>query len=304
MQANTAFIRVPATSANLGPGFDVFGLALDLWNETRFELTPQVSGIRVEIEGEGRGRLPEDETNLIAETLLNFYRRYQKPRPAGLKISCHNHIPCGSGLGSSSAAILAGLCGANELLGRIASQDELLDLAAGLEHHGDNVGPALLGGLVVVVPAEPGWLHQRYELPALKAAVAVPDFDLPTRQARAALPEQIPFKDAVFNVGHAVLAVEALCTGNLPLLHQAMQDRLHQPYRLELIPGAQAALAAAVHVDPQAAVAVSGAGPGVIAFSNTKAGEIGPAMTAAFESAGLRARWWELDVTNRGAANG
>jgi homoserine kinase len=301
MSAQRALIRVPATSANLGPGFDVFGLALDLWNETQFEIRSDISGVQVEIEGEGQGQLPEDETNLIAETFVDFYRQFGQPLPAGLKISCRNRIPCGSGLGSSSAAILAGLCGANELLGRIASPARLLDLAAGLEHHGDNVGPALLGGLVVVVPSETGWMHLRYDLPPITAVVTVPEFNLPTREARAALPQQIPFKDAVFNVGHAVLVMDSLRRGDLTLLAQAMQDRLHQPYRLKLIPGAQAALEAALRVDPAAAVTISGAGPGMIAFSESNAGEIGQEMKAAFEGAGLHARSWELAVTNRGA---
>lgn len=301
MSTSLARIRVPATSANLGPGFDVFGLALDLWNETQFEIRSDISGIHVEIEGEGRGRLPEDETNLIAETFIDFYRQFEQPLPTGLKISCHNRIPCGSGLGSSSAAILTGLCGANQLLGQIASPAQLLDLAAGLEHHGDNVGPALLGGLVVVVPSETGWMHLRYDLPPITAVVTVPEFELPTREARAALPQQIPFKDAVFNVGHAVLVIDSLRRGDLSLLRQAMQDRLHQPYRLKLYPGAQAALQAAVQIDPEAAVAISGAGPGMIAFSKLKSGEIGREMKAAFEAAGLHARTWQLAVTNRGA---
>lgn len=298
MDKGSFTIRVPATSANLGPGFDVFGLALDLWNETHFELCDH--GIRFEIEGEGRGQLPEDETNLIAETLLFFYREYNRPVPAGLKITCRNQVPCSSGLGSSSAAILTGLYGANVLLGSPASTADLLNLAAGLEHHGDNVGPALLGGLVVVVPEEDGWIHRRYELQPLKAAVAVPVFDLPTMQARAALPQQIPFKDAVFNTGHAVLVIEALRSGDPDLLQQAMQDRLHQPYRLGLIPGATAALQAARAVEPGAAIALSGAGPGVIAFCRSNGEAVGKAMAAEFEKAGLSARYWCLDVSNQG----
>jgi homoserine kinase len=298
LDARSFTIRVPATSANLGPGFDVFGMALDLWNETHFEVCG--SGIRFEIEGEGRGQLPEDETNLIAETILFFYREYHRPAPTGLKITCRNQVPCSSGLGSSSAAILTGLYGANQLLGCPATTAQLLDLAAGLERHGDNVGPALLGGLVVVVPGENGWIHRRYELPPLQAAVAVPVFDLPTTQARAALPQQLPFKDAVFNTGHAVLVIEALRSGDMDLLRQAMQDRLHQPYRLGLIPGAEAALAAARRLDPSAAVALSGAGPGVIAFCRSNAAAVGQAMAAEFEKAGLPARSWSLNISNQG----
>lgn len=298
MAANPIHVRVPATSANLGPGFDCLALALNLWNEARFE--PGGSGLRIEISGEGQGTLAQDERNLIAKALLHLFHRVRQPVPAGLKITCINRIPLGSGLGSSAAAILTGLIGANEWLGRPCSPVEMLDLAANLEGHADNAAAALFGGLVVAAAGDNGWLHRRIELPPMKAAVVVPAFRLPTHQARAALPATLSIPDAVFNIGHAALVVEALRSGDLPLLRQALQDRLHQPYRLPLIPGALQALAAAARFGP---AAMSGAGPGLIVFGMDTAvlEDAAQAMRSAFEEAGLTARSWVLEVSSRGA---
>ena len=256
-------VRVPATTANLGPGFDTLALALDLWNEAVFQ--PVESGLTITVEGEGMGILPLDRTNLVLKAVEEFCLRTNQPVP-GLAVRCTNQIPLGSGLGSSAAATLLGLLGANAILGTPFNRDQILEIAIEVEGHPDNAAAAINGGLVVVsAENDHGWLVRRFDLPALSAALVLPNFDFPTHSARAALPKQVPFEDAVFNMGRALLVVEALRTGDLDLLGKAMKDRLHQPYRVPLIPRAAEAMAAARKAGA-VAIAISGAGPSVIAF--------------------------------------
>ncbi len=291
-------VRVPATTANLGPGFDALGLALDLWNEAEFTLEG-AAGWTVEISGEGSGVLPADATNLVIQAAQRLFDRAGRAAPAGLRLRCTNRIPLGSGLGSSAAAVVAGLVGANALLGEPLDTPGLLRLAAEIEGHPDNASAALLGGLVVVSADGERLIARKIDVPHLAAVVVVPEFNLPTHAARAALPGQVAFNDAVFNLGRAALVVEALRTGDLELLGSAMQDRLHQPHRLKLVPGAGAALAAARQAGA-AAAALSGAGPGVVAFGVEPLEPISQAMLAAFHAAGLPARVWMLSVTSLG----
>lgn len=295
-------VHVPATTANLGPGFDALGLALNLWNETEF-LSTQNGIVTLEIQGEGVGKLPRDANNAIAQAALQVYRLAGKPCD-GLYIHCINRVPLGSGLGSSSAAMVTGLLGANALLGNPFSTTEILKLAIENEGHPDNVAPAMLGGLVASIIHENEVISMRLPASArretIRITVVLPDFDFPTQQARAILPKQIDRKDAIYNISRAVLVTEALRTGDLDLLGKSMTDALHQPYRLPLIPGAQAAMEAARR-SGAAAVALSGAGPSLIAFSNGREEAIGLAMKEAFEEAGLSARIFYLRVSERGA---
>jgi homoserine kinase len=278
-------VEVPATSANLGPGFDALGLALDLWNECSFSAAPEFA---VEVSGEGAERLPNHRDNLIVRAALRLAEVCGKPLPP-FRVQCLNRIPFGSGLGSSSAATLTGLLGANAWLGSPLGHSEILDLAAEIENHPDNVAPALLGGLVVATMDGDRVLARKLESgPAPRITVVVPDFSLPTRQARAALPKQIALRDAIFNISRALLVSEALRGGDLELLGRAMTDALHQPYRLPLIPGAQPAMDAARAGG--AAVALSGAGPSLIAFTADHGAGPGAVMQRAFEAAGLNAR--------------
>ncbi|MGB8983713.1 MAG: homoserine kinase [Anaerolineales bacterium] len=207
-------------------------------------------------------------------------------------------------MGSSAAAALTGLLGANALLGRPLLNEEILNLGTEIEGHSDNIAPALLGGLVVstmdtgkviahkIVGAE--------HASPLHFTVIVPDFHLPTREARAALPEHVALKDAIHNISHAMLVTEALRSGDLDLLGKAMTDTLHQPHRLPLIPGANEAMEAAKGAGASA-VALSGAGPSLIAFSSKQDPAIGEAMKRAFESAGLPARVFPLKLSQHGA---
>jgi homoserine kinase len=295
-------VKVPATTANLGPGFDALGLALNLWNEAEFTCTDD-NKISLTVSGEGEGKIPTNADNAIAEAALQIYDLVRKPCQ-GLHIDCINRVPLGSGMGSSSAAMLSGMLGANALLGNPLTDEEILKLAIETEGHPDNVAPAMLGGLVASIVYENRVISMK--LPAranhgsIHAIVVLPDFDFPTKQARAILPKQVERTDAIYNISRAVLVTEALRTGNLDLLGIAMKDSLHQPYRLPLIPGAIAALEAGKKAGA-AAVALSGAGPGLIAFSSKAETGIGAAMKRAFESAGLSARVFELETSYEGA---
>lgn len=290
-------VKVPATSANLGPGFDALGLALDLWNEATF--TP-ADDFRVEIEGEGADRLPRDQHNSIVNAALQVYKMVGKTCN-GLHVHCINRIPLTSGLGSSSAAMLAGLLGANALLGEPFTHDELLKVAVENEGHPDNVAPAMLGGLVASTIIDGKIITRKMDVRPMAITIVMPDFHFPTRQARAALPKQIPMSDAVYNISRAVLVTKALECGDFELLAQVMDDALHQPYRLPLIPGACEAMDAAKKAGA-AAVALSGAGPSLIAFSSKQDAGIGEAMKQTFESFGLSARVFELGVSEEGAS--
>ena len=299
-------VNVPATTANLGPGFDALGLALDLWNEATFESNrPGETGFRVTIEGEGADTLPHNEENSIAQAALQIFARAGKTCE-GFHLYCLNRIPLGSGLGSSSAALLAGMLGANTLLGNPFSNEEILTFAIEAEGHPDNVAPAMLGGLVASVVNEGRAVSvrlTRYEnSQPFFMTVVLPNFDFPTKQARAILPKQVERTDAIYNISRAVLVTEALRRGDMDLLSVAMQDRLHQPYRLPLIPGAQTALDAARSAG--AAVALSGAGPSLIAFSERRDPQIGAAMARAFQSAGLLSRIFQLSPSYEGAEVG
>lgn len=299
-EAAPVTVRVPATTANLGPGFDCLGLALDLWNEASFSLSG--GGVRVTVAGEAAGRVPQDDTNLVAQAALRVYREAGRPRPPGLRIDCDVQVPLASGLGSSSSAIVAGLLGANELLGSPLGRDRLLALAAEMEGHPDNVAAALLGGLVIVVRKGERLLTKRIMVPEVHVALAVPSLDFSTRAARAGLPTEVPLRDAVYNLGRAPLVVEALRTGDFELLGEVMDDRLHQASRLKLIPGGRAAWLAAQRAGA-AAVAVSGSGPSLIAFVSlaTDANAVAQVMADAFAAEGVAARALGLAASAQGA---
>lgn len=292
-------VRVPATSANLGPGFDSLGLALDLWNTAEFTLTGE--GLNITIQGEGAARLPTGGANHAYSAFRRLLSNIGQPEPAGLRIHFQNAIPAGSGLGSSATAYLMGLLAANALHGSPLSNDQLLELSAEMEGHADNVAPALLGGLCAVSHDDDGWIVRRYAIPTLQAALVLPEVNLPTHTARKALPPHYTREDAVFNLSRTALVVDALRTGDLALLGRAMQDRLHQPYRLKLIPGAEAAMQAARQAGA-AAVALSGAGPSLIAFCESGAEACAEAMHAAFTDRRIPARRFLLQTTNQGAS--
>lgn len=252
-------VRVPATSANLGPGFDCFGLALDLCNK----VTALAGGAtEVTWEGEGAGELPVDGTDLVSRTISAVADQMGLPRPAFSLHGTHR-IPLERGLGSSSAAAVAGVVLASALLGLGWHEDPqtVFAAAARIEGHPDNAAPAVYGGFTIAMPE--GLVHRLDPHPDLRPVLLVPDQRLRTDEARAALPERVSRADAVFNAAHAALMVEAL-TRDPSLLGAALHDRLHEQARLALLP--EVADAAEQLRRARVPVCVSGAGPTLLAF--------------------------------------
>lgn len=295
---NSVTVRVPATSANLGPGFDCLAIALELYNEIR--MGPADDGIRVEVQGEGAGSLPDDEGNLVAQAALRAFESLDE-RPPGLDVHCNNRIPLGSGLGSSAAAVIGGLFAANALVKGGMSDEELLFLAFALEGHADNAAAALNGGLNLVRARPAELIVRKVPTPQLQVALAVPGFELPTDRMRDVLPEYVSLDDAVDNMASLGLLLEALREANYDLLQEAADDRLHQPHRVRRIPGAEAALEAARAAGAAAAV-ISGAGPSLLAFAEQGLEGIAEAMTEAFAAAGHEATPMVLDAAQEGAS--
>jgi homoserine kinase len=293
-------LHIPATSANLGPGFDCLGLALDLWNILRVEYDPAgAPGWRYWAEGEGADLLNQSPENLLTGSFQRLVDVCGRGLPGAVSLRASNGIPLGSGMGSSAAAIVGGLVAANRLLGQPLSEMDLLELATEIEGHPDNVAPALLGGLVASVSGQAGVLARRFDLPLLSLVIVKPEVELPTRVARAVLPETVSRGDAVFNIGRAVLVTEALRAGDLPLLAQVMEDKIHQPYRLKHIRGAESAYQVAKTCG---AAALSGAGPSLIAFVEPGCEEQARGlMMAAFGEAGVGCRAWVTRPSLRGA---
>ncbi|VAW43128.1 Homoserine kinase [hydrothermal vent metagenome] len=295
---NQVTVTIPATSANLGPGFDCLGLALALYNKITFTAVSAPTLI-IEISGIDAAKLPTDESNLVYQSACRVFDLLGK-RPSGLHIQQENNILVGSGLGSSATAVLGGLLAANALVDGSLSQSEILEMATALEGHPDNVAPALFGGLVLgLMDGETVHIEQ---LPIAQQQVAVilPDFELSTRAARAALPAQISRQDAVFNASRLGLLIRALETAAYAKLPLAMQDKLHQPYRLPLIPGMGDAFKAA-YAAGAAGVALSGAGPSLIAFAADGHAKIVEGVTAVFSQNHLTSRSWILPIDTSGS---
>lgn len=261
-------VSVPATSANLGPGFDTLGLALDLRDRLEAEVVP--TGLEVSVSGVGEGQVPLDEEHLVVRAMTATFDR-MGIAPPGLRLRCRNVIPHARGLGSSSAAIVAGVWLARELVagGRLLLDDAgLLDIAARLEGHPDNVAPALYGGFVIAGQDETSSGGAFYAVPGavdprIGAVVFVPAEPVSTEAARGLLPAQVPHADAARNAGRAALLVSALASGPEHLL-RATDDRLHQQYRRPAMPGSLD-LVERLRADGVPAV-ISGAGPTVLAF--------------------------------------
>jgi homoserine kinase len=259
-------VTVPATSANLGPGFDCLGLALTLTDRVSAQLRPD--GLRIEVSGEGAGEVPDGAGHLIVATMMTTFDRLGVGRPAGLHLVCHNEIPHARGLGSSSAAIVAGIVAARALAGPAgATFDDAaaLRLATEIEGHPDNVAPCLLGGLTLAwTDADGGRAVNLPVDPAVRPGVFIPTTRGLTAEARGALPALVPHRDAAFNAARAALLVHALA-GHPDLLLAATEDRLHQEYRAPQMP-ASAQLVAQLRARGVPAV-ISGAGPSVLALT-------------------------------------
>lgn len=287
-------LRVPATSANLGPGFDCMGLAVDVWNEITFEPAEVVS---YRVKGEGAEKFNKSSKNLLTKAYAALHEACGRS-VNGVAIRATNEILVSSGLGSSAAAIVAGLFGANEMLGKPLGETDLLKIATEMEGHPDNVAPALFGGLVVSVTTRDEIITKRYEIPELTLVIVKPLVEWPTKIARAVLPKSVSRADAIHNIGRAALVVDALCTGDLNLLQKVMEDRVHQPYRLRHISGGTAAYKVARQFG---AAALSGAGPSIIVF--VKPGDAERAkieIKKVYEERGIQTREIITTPSNKG----
>ena len=300
-------ILVPATTANLGPGFDCLGMALSLYNEIEVCKTDDSppAGFRVEqagaieVEGEGTSELPHDVSNLIVRSMQRVFDQVGQ-QPTGFQLRSINSIPMMGGLGSSSAAIVGGLVAANELTNHPLTNHQLLDLAIEIEGHPDNVAPALLGGLVIIAADELGPIVDRIDVPEMRVVAIHPDLRVATKTARRILPATISRADAIFNTGRVALVTLALSRGDFDLLGRAMDDRLHQPLRKYLIIGYDDVVSAAKSAGA-AAIAISGSGPSMIAFAPDHHEAIAQAMKDAFAAKKIESRTWILNVDREGA---
>ena len=275
-------VKVPATSANMGPGFDCLGMALDVWNSVEV----QVDSPGFEISGEGAFSLPQDETNLVYRCLQLAFAEAGRAVPP-LTLTCRNEIPLGRGLGSSSAAVVGGLVAGNELCGRPLGQEAILELAAGVEGHPDNVAPALLGGCQIVVRQAGELITMPVPIPEeLNAVVFIPEVPMATHDARKLLPTDVSREDAVYNLGRVALLTRALATGDLAHLAPATSDRLHQPAREALFPPMRNIFRAALGAGALG-VFLSGAGSSVLALVSGKELTIGYEMAEAAAKSGV-----------------
>lgn len=255
-------VKVPATSANVGAGFDSLGLAVSLYNVFTFEEAPKLEIISMD------GTLiPTGPSNLVYRSAKAVFDQLDIPMP-GLRITQQNAIPMARGLGSSSSCIVAGILGANAMLGNKLTPRQMLTMATGIEGHPDNVAPAMLGGFVTSVFDEGQVYSVKKQIDtSLVFAAFIPNFKLLTEKARAALPQNVSHKDAVYNLSRAALATAAFCDGDYELLGVATKDKLHQQYRLPLIPGGDEIFAMANDLGAYAAY-ISGAGPTIMAVVN------------------------------------
>ena len=292
-------VSVPATSANLGPGFDTLGLALTLYNEVG---ASEAEGVSVAIEGEGATRLPRSADNVVARGVKLAYEAAGR-RFTGCALECTNRVPAARGLGSSAAAWVGGLVAGNALLGSPLTKDALLALAARAEGHPDNVAAALFGGLTVSSASGPTVTAVSLPVPAgLRWVALIPEVTSATAQARAVLPASVPYHDAVFNVQRVALLLASLWAGRPAALAAALEDRLHEPYRLRLFPWMPEVVRAARAAGALGCV-LSGAGPSLLAVVAGDDTPVAAAMEAALRRAGMAGAARRFDVDTAGAVS-
>jgi homoserine kinase len=267
--SNRFTVTVPATTANLGPGFDCIGAALTLYNRFQFSIpTSPRSPLVIEVQGLEADRVKTDDSNLVYQAFTHFYQHIQQPVPP-LHLVINLGVPLARGLGSSATAIVGGIMGANTLAGSPLSIDAVMQLAIDMEGHPDNVVPALVGGCRLAATDRAGnWTI--CDIPWHKTVipiVAIPNFELSTAEARRVLPPHYSRPDTIFNVAHLGLLLRGLETGQIDWLRAALQDRMHQPYRQTLIHGYEAVESAAVNAGAYGLV-ISGAGPTLLALTH------------------------------------
>ncbi|MFN9636569.1 MAG: homoserine kinase [Synechococcaceae cyanobacterium] len=296
-------VDVPATTANIGPGFDCLGAALDLGNRFALEVI-EGDGERFDliIEGSEGAHLRGGPDNLVYRAAQRVWREARE-EPVGLRARVVLAVPPARGLGSSATAIVAGLVGANALVGEPLSREKLLELAIDLEGHPDNVVPSLVGGLCLTArAASQRWRVLRCDWhAAVKAVVAIPAIRLSTSEARRAMPRSIPIQDAVLNLGALTLLLQGLRSGNGDLISDGMHDRIHEPYRWGLIQGGRAVREAALEAGAWGCV-ISGAGPTLLALCPEDTAEpVGQAMVRAWQAEGVSSRHTVVGLQQQGS---
>ena len=266
--------KVPATTANLGPGFDSFGMALPIYNEITIEETVMPgTGIEISVIADNQEDLnimmiPTDNTNIVYKAVELLYNSIGQT-PSELKITIKSDIPIAKGLGSSASVIVGGLMAANELLGRPADEAALLSIATEVEGHPDNVTPAIVGGIVISSQEEDGRVvYRKLNWPQdWNIMVCVPDYELATDIARSVIPKEIPLKDAIFNLKRSAMFVQAVSTADEELMKLALTDKLHQPYRMKLVPGLNEIINNLKHEEDVLGCVLSGAGPAILVIT-------------------------------------
>ena len=292
-------VRVPATSANMGPGFDCLGMALGLYLDLTVSLEDG-EGLQITALGEGAGKVPLHERNTVYQGMARAFAIVGK-KPSGLlRLTIESQIPLASGLGSSSAALVAGLAAGFALAGAPIDREQILREGVAMEGHPDNIAPCVFGGIVVAALQDEEVTWARFDPPAsLSAIVAVPNFSLRTSKARDGLPAEVARADAVFNLGRVGLLIAAMAKADYGLLQTAMQDRLHQSQREEMVPGMGPVLAAAREAGALGAV-LSGAGPTLLALAAEDFGAIASAMRRAWEGEGIAVETMVLPLEKAG----
>ncbi|MGL5872557.1 MAG: homoserine kinase [Xenococcaceae cyanobacterium] len=303
----TFTITVPATTANLGAGFDCIGAALTVYNQFTFTPSDSEAGLdsrnrlQIKVTGEEADRVSTDESNLLYQSFLRFYQHIQKT-PPNVAIEIKLGVPLARGLGSSATAIVGGLLAANQIAGNLLSLTEIIELAIAIEGHPDNVVPALIGNCQLSVGETGNW--QICDIPwhqNIVPVVAIPNFELSTEEARSVLPKQISRADAIFNIAHMGLLIRGLNTNRKDWLQMALDDKLHQPYRQALIRGYENVKAAAI-ANGAYGMVISGAGPTLLALTNfDRANSVVSAMQTAWQQQGVKADVRSLSLDTQGA---
>lgn len=296
-QAPKLVIKTPATSANMGPGFDCLGMAVNLYNELWVKRLPLGEPSSITVEGYGEGE-SENLDNLIYTTYLDAMAK-AGCQALPVALHCVNRVPFARGLGSSSAAAVSGLALAQILSNYAFSEDDLMQMATAIDGHPDNVLPALLGGIVIGCIGDDGRVTAKKLAPlnGLYAYALIPDYPLPTAKARAAMPDSYSRKDVVYNLGHLGLLVASLATGDKSALAAAFHDRVHEPYRMPLMPGIEACKEIALEQGAIAAL-VSGAGSTMLILSDAE--KDFSACVSALEKLGYGAQLMEVAPISTG----
>lgn len=289
-------LKIPASSANMGAGFDTMGIALSLYNRMRIEEIPQ----GIEISAANGAIVPKGENNLIYRAMRIVFEKVGYT-PTGIRIFQDSDIPMTRGLGSSSACIVGGMLAANIISGRQLSYDEIIHLAATQEGHPDNVGPALYGGFCIsLTEGNRTIVKSRKINSSIKFAVIIPDYFVATKKSRGVLPDEVPFRDAVFNISHALLFNEALVAGDTELLKIGVRDKLHQQYRKSYIDEMDKIFEKTYELG-SCATYLSGSGPTILSVLDSNYKRFNDEMKRFFTENSHRWKCMILDVDNVGA---